>query len=154
MSSAFLTNSERSPLLMTSRYRCTARRMSSTSVLHVSGTACVSSKKRRGTREDVDEAAGALANEFIVVPIGGIPCCICENDTLLPASVRLVLDRLKGDVALRESIEVAGETPSDKNDLLRRFCNIARQSVLPSVVWLLQDILRIHLHLSLSSLES
>ena len=128
MSSAFLTNSERSPLLMTSRYLCTARRMSSTSVLQVSGTACVSSKNRRGTKEDVDAAAGAFANEFIVVPMGGKPCCAAENDMLLLlASVRLVRERLNGDVALRESIEVAGDTPSDKYDLLRRFCKIASQ---------------------------
>jgi hypothetical protein len=104
--------------------------MSSTRVLQVSGTACVSSKNRRGTREDVDAAAGAFANEFIVVPMGGIPCCIAEKDMLVVlASVRFVRERLNGDVALRESIEVAGETPSDKYDLLRRFYKIARQLV-------------------------
>ena len=91
------------------------------SVLHVSGTAWVSSKKRRGTSEDVEEAAGAFANEFIVVPMGGMPCCMAEKDILVPASVRLVRERLNGDAAFSESIEVAGETPSDKYDLLRRF---------------------------------
>jgi hypothetical protein len=95
--------------------------MSSTSVLHVSGTACVSSKKRRGTRDVVDEAAGAFAKEFIVVPMGGIPCCTAEKDALVPASAKFDRERASGDAALRESIEVAGETPSDKNDLLLRF---------------------------------
>lgn len=82
-------------------------------VLQVSGTACVSSKNLRGTSDEVDEAAGALAKEFIVVPIGGIPCCMAEKE-LLPASARFVRERLNGNAALRLSIEVAGDTPSDK----------------------------------------
>ena len=56
----------------------------------------------------------------MVVPIGGIPCCMAERDVLL-ASVMLVRERLKGDAALSESMDVAGDTPSDKFDRLRQF---------------------------------
>ena len=84
----------------------------------------MSSRNRRGTSEEVDEAAGALAKEFIVVPIGGMPCCIAENEVLLASAARFVRERVKGDVALRESIDVAGDTPSERYDRLRRFCYI------------------------------
>lgn len=45
---------------------------------------------------------------------------MAERDVLL-ASVILVRERLKGDAALNESMEVAGDTPSDKLDRLRQF---------------------------------
>ena len=89
-------------------------------MFHVSGTALASSNNLLGSNDEVDAAAGALANEFIVVPIGGIACCIAEKDMLL-ASVRFVRERVSGDAALSESMDVAGDTPSDKNDRLRRF---------------------------------
>ena len=119
MSSALRTNSGRWPLVITSRYRWTARRISSTSVFQVSGTACASSKNLRGNNEVLEALAGALAKEFMVVPTGGIPCCIAESDMLL-ASVRFVRERLIGDAALKESMDVAGDTPSDRYDRLRR----------------------------------
>lgn len=68
----------------------------------------------------LEAPAGALANEFMVVPTGGIPCCMAESDTLLASVVRFVRERVLGDAALRESMDVAGDTPSDKYDRLRR----------------------------------
>jgi hypothetical protein len=49
-------------------------------VFHVSGTACASSKNRLGRSEDVEEPAGAFAKEVMVVPMGGIPCCIAVKE--------------------------------------------------------------------------
>lgn len=59
-------------------------------------------------------AAGALAKEDIVVPIGGLPTA--EKELLI---ARLDCDRFT-DAALSESIEAAGETPSDRYERLRR----------------------------------
>ena len=73
----------------------------------------------------MEAAAGALANELMVVPIGGIPCCIADKEVLL-AWVRFVRERLSGDAAFSESMDVAGDTPSDRNDRLRRFCQKSR----------------------------
>ena len=99
-------------------------------VFQVSGTACASSKKRRASSEDVEAAAGALAKEAMVVPMGGMPCCIAENDVLFIAD-RLVCDRFS-DAWLSESIEVAGDTPSERKERRwRRFCTCTRQSVNP-----------------------
>jgi len=67
----------------------------------------------------LDVLPGALAKEVMVVPIGGIPCCIAEIDALL-ASVRLVRERLSREVAFSESMDVAGDTPSDRYERLRR----------------------------------
>jgi hypothetical protein len=104
--------------------------MSSTMVFQVNGTACASSKKRRARSEFVEAAAGALAKEAMVVPIGGMPCCIAENDVLFIAD-RLVCDRLS-DAALSESMDVAGDTPSDRKERRwRRFCTCTRQFVNP-----------------------
>ena len=90
--------------------------MSSTIVFHVKGTACASSKKRLGRSEAVEAAAaGALAKEDMVVPIGGIPTA--EKELLIAA--KFECDRFV-DTALSESIEAAGETPSDRYDRLRR----------------------------------
>lgn len=97
--------------------------MSSTIVFQVNGTACASSKKRRGSSEVAEAPAGAFANEVMVVPIGGMPCCIAENEAVVLASVTLVCDRVNGDALFRESIEVAGDTPSDRYDRRRRFCS-------------------------------
>lgn len=119
MSSALRTKSDRSPLLMTSRYLCTARRISSTKVFQVRGTACASSKYLRGSSEVAEEAAGAFANEVMVVPIGGIPCWIAEKEAAVLASVRFVRERLSGDC--KESMEVAGDTPSERYER-RRWC--------------------------------
>lgn len=102
--------------------------MSSTIVFQVKGTACASSKKRRARSEVVDAAAGALAKDAMVVPIGGMPCCMAENDVLFMED-RLVCDRFC-DATLRESIDVAGDTPS-KERRWRRFCDVTRQSVNP-----------------------
>lgn len=60
----------------------------------------------------------ACAKEFMVVPIGGIPCWVAERDVSLPTAVMSLRERLKGEAALRESIEVTGDTPSDKFDFL------------------------------------
>lgn len=68
----------------------------------------------------LETPAGAFAKEVMVVPIGGMPCCIAEKEALL-ASARFDRDRLRGEAALSESMDVAGDTPSDKNDRLRRF---------------------------------
>ena len=58
--------------------------------------------------------AGAFANDVIVVPIGGIPCCNDENEVWWLRSVRLVLERVSDEVLFRESMDVAGETPSER----------------------------------------
>ena len=47
------------------------------------------------------------------MPIGGMPCCIAEKEVLL-ASAMFVRERACGDAAFSESIDVAGDTPSDK----------------------------------------
>jgi hypothetical protein len=93
--------------------------MSSTIVFQVKGTAYASSKNRLGSSERLEPPGGACAKEVAVVPFGGIPCCIAESDMLL-ASVRFVRERLIGDGAFKESMDVAGDTPSDKCERLRR----------------------------------
>lgn len=68
----------------------------------------------------VEAPAGAFAKEVMVVPIGGTPCCIAEKDAAVLASVRLVRERVNGEALFKESIEVAGDTPSDKYERRRR----------------------------------
>lgn len=88
-------------------------------MFHVNGTACASSKKRRARSEVVEAAAGALAKDAMVVPMGGMPCCIAEKDVLFIAE-KLLCDRFL-EAAVNESIEVAGDTPSDRNELRWRW---------------------------------
>lgn len=50
--------------------------------------------------------------------MGGMPWCMAEKEAAVLDSVRLVRERLSGD--RRESIEVAGDTPSDRYEGRRR----------------------------------
>ena len=85
-------------------------------VFQVSDTACASSKKRRGNSEDDCAGAGALAKEFMVVPMGGMPCCMAEKEAAEPPLVILMRERFNGEAAFNESIDVAGDTPFDNPD--------------------------------------
>jgi len=87
-------------------------------VFQVKGTACASSKNLRGRREVVEDRAGAFAKEVMVVPIGGIPCCVAEKDAAVLVSVRLVRERLSGEC--NEFMEVAGDTPFERYERRRR----------------------------------
>ena len=53
-----------------------------------------------------------LVNDVIVVPLRGIDCCVKEKLD----SFNSALDLVKGEAALIEPIEVAGETPSEIYD--------------------------------------
>ena len=114
MSSALFTNSERSPLLIDCRYRSTARRISSTILFHVRGTGFESSKNFRDIADAMGVPRGLFAKEVVVVPIGGIVDCTAEK--LVPLVSR---DRVIGEVAFIESMDVAGDTPSDTKERRR-----------------------------------
>ena len=81
----------------------------------------MSSRKRRGKGEVAEDAAGALAKDVMVVPIGGKACCKTENDVPILDSVRFVRERVMGDC--KESIDVAGDTPSVRYERRRRCYN-------------------------------
>ena len=116
ISSARRTYSERSLLFIASRYRSMAFFMFPTSLLQVNCTATPSSKKDRGRFGPGVAPCAGLLNEVVEVPIGGIDDPI-DIFGFEKGSAR---ERDTGDMPLfRESIEVAGDTPSDSRD--RRF---------------------------------
>lgn len=57
---------------------------------------------------------GLFAKEVVVVPIGGIVDCTAEKLVSLVST-----DRVMGEVAFIESMDVAGDTPSDMKERRR-----------------------------------
>lgn len=113
MSSARRTYSDLSLLLIASRYRSTAFFMLVTSLFQVNGAAEPSSKKDLGNVAACGGPSCVLVKEVVEGPIIGI--AVTMDRFVEKASFR---GRLTGDIPLMESIEVAGDTPSETD---RRF---------------------------------
>lgn len=79
-----------------------------TSLFHVSGAAEPSSKNDRGKVAACGGPSAGVVNEVVEGPMIGI--AVKDTFGVLNVSAR---ERVPGDVPLIESIEVAGETPSD-----------------------------------------
>jgi hypothetical protein len=91
--------------------------MLATSLFQVNGAAAPSSKNDRGKVAACVGASAGFVNEVVEEPIAGIEVTI-ERFGFEKGSAR---DREVGDIPLLiESIEVAGDTPSETNDRLFR----------------------------------
>ena len=62
-----------------------------------------------------------MAKDVMVVPIGGNACCKTEKEVPVLDSARFGRERVMGDI--KESIEVAGDTPSERYERWRRCYN-------------------------------
>ena len=91
--------------------------MLATSLFQVNGAAAPSSKNDRGRVAACVGAIAEFVNEVVEEPMAGIEVTV-ERFGFENGSVR---DREIGDIPLvMESIEVAGDTPSEINDRLFR----------------------------------
>lgn len=115
MSSARRTYSDLSLLLMASLYRSTALFIFATSLFQVRGAAEPSSKKDRGNVAACGGPREGFVKEVVEGPMIGMEVTM-DKLGLVNGSAR---DRCGGDAPLIESIEVAGDTPSETNE--RRF---------------------------------
>ena len=100
---------------MASRYLSTEIFIFATSLFQVKGAAIPSSKKDRGRVAACGGPTEGFVKEVVDGPIIDIAGTI-DKEGLINGSA---LDRAMGDMPLIESIEVAGETPSEASD--RRF---------------------------------
>jgi len=119
MSSARRTYSDRSLLLIASLYRSTAFFIFATSLFQVNGAAEPSSKKDRGNVAACGGPSEVLVNEVVEGPMIGMEVTI--DRFAAKGSAR---ERLMGDIPLMESIDVAGDTPSETSDRRFRGCRV------------------------------
>ena len=120
MSSARRTYSDRSLLLIASRYRSTAFFMLATSLFQVNGAAEPSSKKDRGNVAACGGPSEGFVKEVVEGPMIGMELTM-DRFGLEKGSAR---ERVIGDIPLIESIDVAGDTPSDTSDRRFRGCRV------------------------------
>ena len=122
MSSARRTYSDRSLLLIASRYRSTAFFMLAMSLFHVNGAAEPSSKKDRGNVAACGGPSVGFVKEVVEGPMIGMELTL-DRLGLEKGSAR---ECVIGDIPpLMESIDVAGDTPSDTSDRRFRGCRVS-----------------------------
>ena len=96
--------------------------MLATNLFHVSGTAEPSSKKDRGNVAACGGPSEGFVKEVVEGPTIGIEVTI-DKFGFANGSLR---DRVTGDMPFIESMDVAGEIPSETKDLLLRGCDKVR----------------------------
>jgi hypothetical protein len=103
---------------MASLYLSTALFILATNPFHVKGAAVPSSKNDRGSVAACGGPRGGFVKEVVEGPMIGIEVTM-DKVGFVNGSAR---DRVMGDVPLIESIDVAGEMPSETSDLRFRGC--------------------------------
>jgi hypothetical protein len=94
--------------------------MLATSLFQVNGAAEPSSKKDRGSEAACGGPSAVLVKEVVEGPMIGME--VTMDRFVEKGSVR---ERVMGDIPLMESIDVAGDTPSETSDRRFRGCRVS-----------------------------